>query len=384
MPDQVRHDGVRLFSCQVNKPQPGSRRVYQSLCGPEHTTNELICKRNTKMKRNVVSLGKIAHKLKREGRIREAEETYIQMLCIDSNSVYALVGLGDLKRGVRRFEEASDYYKRCLEIEKNNWYALAGLGDTYRGLRDLDKALEAWYYCLKLRPDDHRTMTRVADGLRKKGELDNSKKYYFMALEKYPFDPYALMGLGQIAMKEGDDDEALDFFEKLIEISEKPVVALTSAANIFRKRKAFQKAMVLYERALKFDPENSYAWHGKADCLRGMKKYRSAIEAWEIALENGMDQRAGLTRIGDSYISLNELDLAEASYRKAITAMGYDKYAYLGISKVHTRKDALDKALEILLMLRQRESEDQRISEESRRFLERYPEIEKSTPIYTD
>ena len=29
------------------------------------------------MKRDVVSLGKIAHKLKREGKIREAEETYM-------------------------------------------------------------------------------------------------------------------------------------------------------------------------------------------------------------------------------------------------------------------------------------------------------------------
>jgi len=94
------------------------------------------------MKRNVVSLGKIAHKLKREGRLQEAEETYIQMLRIDSDNVYALVGLGDLKRGARRFEEAADYYRRCLEIEKNNWYALAGLGDAYRGLGDLDKAME--------------------------------------------------------------------------------------------------------------------------------------------------------------------------------------------------------------------------------------------------
>jgi len=94
-----------------------------------------------------------------------------------------------------------------------------------------------------------------------------------------------------------------------------------------------------------------------------------------------MDQRDGLTRIGDSYISLKELDLAVASYRKEIT-MGYDKYAYLGISKVRARKDAPHKALEILSMLRQRESKDPRISEESRRFLERYPEIEQSTPIY--
>ena len=333
------------------------------------------------MERNVVSLGKIAHKLKREGKLREAEEIYMQILRIDSDSVYALVGLGDLKRRARRFEDAVEYYKRCFEIEKNNWYALAGLGDAYRGLGDLDKALRAWFHCLKLRPDDHKIMTRVADGLRKKRKLDDSKEYYFMALAKYPLDPYALMGLGQIAMEQGDDDEALDFFERVAEISDNPVIGLTSAANIFRKRKAFKQAIALYEKALRFDPGNSHAWHGKADCLRGLKQFPSAIETWEIALEHGMDKRAGLTRIGDSYISLNELDLAEASYRKAIT-MGYYKYAYLGISKVHARKDHPRKALEVLSMLRHRESKDPRISEESRRFLERYPEIEQSAPVY--
>ena len=94
-----------------------------------------------------------------------------------------------------------------------------------------------------------------------------------------------------------------------------------------------------------------------------------------------MDKRAGLTRIGDSYISLNELDLAEASYKKAIS-MGYYKYAYLGISKVHERKDHPHKSLEVLSMLRHRESGDQRISEESGKLLERYPEIAQSTPLY--
>ncbi len=114
-----------------------------------------------------------------------------------------------------------------------------------------------------------------------------------------------------------------------------------------------------------------------------MEKYPSAIEAWEIALEHGMDKRHGLTRIGDSYINLNKLDLAEASYRKAIT-MGYYKYAYLGISKIHARKDHPRKALEVLSMLRHWESGDQRISEESGRLLERYPEIAQSTPTYAN
>ena len=106
-----------------------------------------------------------------------------------------------------------------------------------------------------------------------------------------------------------------------------------SAAEYFEKAFYYedvqgdlQKAIELYEKALDLEPKNPYACSGKADCLRGMRRYPSAIKLWEIALENGMDKKIGLTRIGDSYISLNDFERAEVSYRKAM-AIGYDKSA---------------------------------------------------------
>jgi len=252
-----------------------------------------------------------------------------------------------------------------------------GLGDAYRGLKDLDKALDAWFRCLKLRPYDYKTMTRVADCLKKKGDFEASKKYYFMALKKNPCDAFALMGLGQIAVNEKDDDKALDFFERVLETSRNSVIALTAAANIYRKRRDFKEAIHLYDRALKINPRNSHAWHGKADCLRGKKEFTSAIGAWNRALENGMDRRVGLSRIGDSYIRLNDLSMAETNYKKAM-AIGYDKYAFLGISKIHEMRGRPEKAMEILSMLVRREPEDPRIYTESRKFVNKYPDMVKT------
>ena len=64
---------------------------------------------------------------------------------------------------------------------------------------------------------------------------------------------------------------------------------------------------------------------------------------------------------------------AERNYRKAMS-LGYDKYAYLGMTKVHAMKDHLDKAMEILKMLVDKEPGDPRISAESRIFMEKYPQ----------
>ncbi|MBU1902606.1 MAG: tetratricopeptide repeat protein [Proteobacteria bacterium] len=332
-------------------------------------------------KRSAVELGRIAHELKKKGWFKDAEEKYYELLAMDSKNVYAMVGLGDLKRLKKHFAEAADYYLRCLQIDRDNWHALAGLGDAFRGMKDLDKALEVWYRCLEIRPGELKIVTRVADALRKNGDFPNARRYYSIALDRNPYDPYALMGLGVLAIEERNDEEALGHFKKHLEISEDSIIPLTSSANIYRKRKAFQKAIDLYEKVLALDPRNSHAWHGKADCLRGMERHLSAIKAWTMALENGMNPRVGLARIGDAYVSLNNLDLAEASYRKAM-AVGYDKYAYLGISKIHVRKDDFDKASEVLSMLLHKEPEDPRVASETRQLIEKYPQIKRTKYLW--
>jgi hypothetical protein len=96
-----------------------------------------------------------------------------------------------------------------------------------------------------------------------------------------------------------------------------------------------------------------------------------------MAIECGMSKRVALTRIGDAYLNMNDLYSAEASYEKAM-AIGYDKYAYIGMSKVHARRTHLEKAFAIFSMLGKKEPEDKRVFAEFRDFIEKYPEVDKS------
>ncbi len=338
-------------------------------------------KQRAGISRELKTLSILGHKMTKQGRYREAEEKYHQALTIDSKNVYALVGLGDLKRKTRRFEDAVSYYQKALEAEKDNKYALAGLGDAFRGLRKIDKALEQWMHYLSLSPNDYKVITRVADGFRRKGDLKESKKYYLKAVKKKADDSYALMGLGDICLKEGNDEEALKFFEKLINISASipadSIMALTSAAKIYRRHREYERAMDCYNQVLEIDPQNSYAWHGKADCFRGLRQHSYAIKGWQMAIKYGMDPRIALTRIGNAYMSLKEFDEAETHYKKAL-AIGYDKYAHLGMTRIHAIKDQMDKALEIFSMLLEKEPNDSRVNTELNRFVERYPEVKDS------
>jgi hypothetical protein len=73
-----------------------------------------------------------------------------------------------------------------------------------------------------------------------------------------------------------------------------------------------------------------------------------------------MDSRVAMTRIGDACLSLNDVPGAEESYRRALE-MGYDKWAHLGLAKIHIRRNESSKARDILDMLLEKEPGDARV-----------------------
>ena len=112
--------------------------------------------------------------------------------------------------------------------------------------------------------------------------------------------------------------------------------------------------------------------------MRGLRKHKEAIEAWKNALKYGMNKKIVLTRIGDAYMNLQDYDQAEENYKEALV-VGYDKYAYLGLARIHMIRNQIDEIYLIFKKLREQEPGDQRIEVEYRAFIEKYPELEKRT-----
>ncbi|PKN85259.1 MAG: hypothetical protein CVU51_09100, partial [Deltaproteobacteria bacterium HGW-Deltaproteobacteria-1] len=74
------------------------------------------------------NLTKAAHNLRKEGKFREAEKKYLEILELDPDNIHALAGIGNLKCKTKQFKESLRYYQRCLQLDGNNLYALAGAG----------------------------------------------------------------------------------------------------------------------------------------------------------------------------------------------------------------------------------------------------------------
>jgi hypothetical protein len=73
-------------------------------------------------------------------------------------------------------------------------------------------------------------------------------------------------------------------------------------------------------------------------------------------------------------MNMNDLENSEISYQKTITT-GYNKYAYLGMYRIHLKRNHIDKAFKTLAMLMKNDPHDPRVSSEYNMFVEKYPNV---------
>ena len=115
--------------------------------------------------------------------IQGAINSFKNILELDSNNNYALVGLGDCERKQNNFLAAINHYNSCLTYHPSNNYALFGLADCYKALNQYRKAIEIWEQYLIHDDRNITVLTRVADAYRKIHDFKRSKDLYLKVME---------------------------------------------------------------------------------------------------------------------------------------------------------------------------------------------------------
>lgn len=185
------------------------------------------------------------------------------------------------------FDKAKVHYENAIRLDSNFTAAQASLGnllfekfDRNEGLKWLDKAILS----IDNLPDREKFAILAFYAVNVENDLDKGIAYTKRRISLYPDDPAAHNNLGWYFQKKGHYDMALDEYKQTLQID--PNMMLTHSGVIWIYLEflgQMDSALVWSNRMIKYSPDNPWAYF----------------------------------YLGSSYIGLNELEKAEASYLKA-------------------------------------------------------------------
>ena len=133
--------------------------------------------------------------------------------------------------------------------------------------------------------------------------------------------------------------EANTLFKEALALDPENPYVLTGMGDVLRLQKDFLGATEYYRRVLEFDPHNPFSLRGLGDSLRGMLRYQEAIDCWVIYLrQNHFKDIFVLTRVADSYKTLNDYANALAYYQKVLGLKPDDRFALTGLADLYHKK----------------------------------------------
>lgn len=307
----------------------------------------------------IKNIAKEAYKLIDLKKYDDAKKKFVELLGMDPENTYGLVGMGDLLYRTKNYEESIKYYKSCLKTDTANKFSIMGLMNCYRDLKMLNMVIHIAEEYRHITMSDASILSRVADAHRKLKNFKESEVYYMSALQINPTDQYVIVGIGHLYFACQRYVDAIFWWEKLVSNQPDNIKILTEIGNSYRKIKDYDKAIEYYTRAQNLEDRNFFALYGLAECFRGKKNFQEAIIYWEKILSFDSNNKLIINRYADSLRGMGQYEKALECFNKVLKN-DEDYYAMLGKASTLNLMGEKDKSEEILLALKRRDPHNPR------------------------
>ncbi|MFQ5863682.1 MAG: tetratricopeptide repeat protein [bacterium] len=244
-----------------------------------------------KLKRGSKSLSSRGSRFMMQGRLREAEIAFEQVIAADSNDVLAHLNLGSVRARLGKTDKAIAALERAVQLDPSQTVALMLLGQLYA----------------------------------KQGETKTAEHYYRAALQVDARNDEAHLGLATLLRRTGRCQEAMPHFEKVLEITPGQVQAHLYRAVCHIQLGEYVKARTLLEAAHDVFPH-----------------YRSIRDALVRLLAASPEAEV---RDGKLALTLAEKPVAESDHVETTEALAM-AYAELGrfAEAIHWQEAAIETA----------------------------------------
>ena len=291
--------------------------------------------------------------LHQQGKFKEAQTIYEQVLAIQANHFDTLKLLGVLFVQTKQFTKAVDFFTKALQINSNNPACYSNLGVALKELKLLEKALFNYEKAINIKPDFAEAYSNRGVVLQELGRLDEAlascekaiyiKSDYADAYYNHGLILYELMRLeealvsydtainikldyvdayfnrGNVLQKLGRIEEALVSYDQVISLKSDYVEAYTNRGIILQELGRIEEALLSYDQAISFKPDYADAYSNRGNVLQELGRIEEALLSYDQAISVKSDYADAYSNRGNALQKLGRIKEALFSYDQALS-----------------------------------------------------------------
>jgi tetratricopeptide (TPR) repeat protein len=249
---------------------------------------------------------------------REALASFERALQLNPNLVTALNGKGAALNTLHRSKEALEAFDRAATLEPNNALSWNGKGAALSALGRQEEALTAFNLALHCDHDMLLALNNKGLVLRQLRRYSEALEVYEQALAGNPKSAVYWSGKGLVLYDVGRLREALQAYQEALKHNNRYAPALFGMGNVLYAQQKFKSALDSYDRALMYDRNYVKVWDQRGNVLVDLERYDEALNSYERALS--IDARYAPAWNGKANVlcHLERYDLALDSYERAL------------------------------------------------------------------
>lgn len=143
-----------------------------------------------------------------EGRYKEAEEMYKQVLQLDPQNSVAYHHLGIMALQGKQFDLAKKLFKASIDLDPNNVRYLMDLGTAYFSLQRFPEATEVYKKAVELDADNYEAQYNLGTIYLERGMYEEASQHLDKAVVLNPLDPKPFVKLAYCLVQLGRFEEA--------------------------------------------------------------------------------------------------------------------------------------------------------------------------------
>ncbi len=206
-----------------------------------------------------------AHLLQHNGRLRQAEAAYHQLLRQYPNHPGGLCGLGTLALQAGRPEAALPLLQRSVQVAPRDAVCRLNLGLAHQALGQIEAAIESLTTAVQLRPNLAESQLRLGLILAQTQRYPEAVRALRRAIASQRDDIRGYVGLSQALIAQGRVDKAADALQKALQIEPNNPACHVDLGNLRIVQNRHGDAMTCYRHALEFRPDHRPALDNLVD-----------------------------------------------------------------------------------------------------------------------